>query len=235
MTEVQGKRKANGIRFDYKPLNQKQCNRKFAYALEDHGMIRKGEHDKDVKVIDPSGTYVASKTMLKHCQGHQNDKKTTRPWICHHCKRKGHIKPLCYKLYGYPQSHVQPKVSGMIAQARKEWRPKTPSVSSSMTSSVSISVPSILTMSGNLVQSSLNVADVDNTIDKSVSVSACKTAIASDVASDVTTSLVQPDQIKFESESAFDNGKFQCKMVSVGDEKDGSESDDQSVWSFLLF
>jgi hypothetical protein len=58
-----------------------------------------------------------------------------------------------------------------------------------------------------------------------------------DVASDVTTSLAQPDHIKFESESesAFDNGKSQCKMVSVGDEKDGSESDDQSVWSFLLF
>ena len=57
-----------------------------------------------------------------------------------------------------------------------------------------------------------------------------------DVASDVTTSLAQPDHIKFESESesAFDNGKSQCKMVSVGDEKDGSESDDQSVWSFLI-
>ena len=104
MTEGQGKRKANGIGFDYKPLNQKQRNRKFAYALEDHGMIRKGEHDKDVKVIDPSGIDVAStnKIMLKHSQGHQNGKKTTRSWICHHCKRKGHIRPFCYKLYGYP-------------------------------------------------------------------------------------------------------------------------------------
>ena len=41
MTEVQGKRKVNGIGFDYKPLNQKQRNKKFAYALEDHRMIRK--------------------------------------------------------------------------------------------------------------------------------------------------------------------------------------------------
>jgi len=53
-------------------------------------MIRKGEHNKDVKVIDPSGVDMAStnKIMLKHSQGHQNGKKTTRPWICHHCKRK---------------------------------------------------------------------------------------------------------------------------------------------------
>jgi hypothetical protein len=212
----------------------------FAYALEDHGLIRKQKHDKDIKFVGAAGTYVASKTMLKHSQGHQNDKKTTRPWICHHGKRKGHIRPLCYKLYGYPQSHVQPKVSGMIAQARKEWRPKTPNVSSSVTSSVSISVPPVLTKSGNLVQSSLNVVDVD----KSVYLSAFKTAIALNVASDVTTSLVQPDKIKFVAELASNNEMSQSKKVSdledgnflsVGDENDGSESDGQSVWSLLLF
>jgi hypothetical protein len=104
-----------------------------------------------------------------------------------------------------------------------------------VTSSASINVPPVLTKSGNLVQSSLNVADVDNTIDKSVYVSACKTAIAPDVASDVTTSLVQPDQIKFVVEAASDNEKSQSKKVSdhedgntvsVVDDKDGSKSDD---------
>ena len=73
--------------------------------------------------------------------------------------------------------------------------------------------------------------------------SACKTAIAPDVASDVTTSLVQPDQIKFMAKSAYNNEKSQSKKVSdhedgntvsVGDGKDGSKSDDQSVWSFLI-
>jgi len=70
-----------------------------------------------------------------------------------------------------------------------------------------------------------------------MSSSAFKTSVAPDVALDVTTSLAQSDYIKFESESesAFDSGKSQCKLVSVCDEKDGSESDDQSVWSFLLF
>ena len=54
-----------------------------------------------------------------------------------------------------------------------------------MTSSVSISVPPVLTKSSNLVQSSLNVADVDNTIKECVFVSAFKTAIGPDVALDV--------------------------------------------------
>jgi len=89
----------------------------------------------------------------------------------------------------------------------------------------------------------LNVADVDNTIDKSVYVFSFKTAIAPDVALDITTSLVQPDQINFVVESASNNEKSQMKKVSdhedgntvsVGDKKDGSESDDQSLWSFLI-
>jgi hypothetical protein len=63
------------------------------------------------------------------------------------------IRPYCYKLYGYPQPQVQLKVGGKSVQAREEWKPKTPSVSSSMTSSVSISVPPILTKSSNLVES----------------------------------------------------------------------------------
>jgi hypothetical protein len=58
----------------------------------------------------------------------------------------------------------------MFAQDRKEWRPKTPNVSSSVTSSASISGPPVLTKSGNLGQSSLNVVDADNTIEKCVCV-----------------------------------------------------------------
>jgi hypothetical protein len=64
-------------------------------------------------------------------------------------------------LYGYPQPHAQPKVSGKIVQARKEWKPKslaarnikTPNVSFSMTSFASIGFPPVLTKFGNLVES----------------------------------------------------------------------------------
>ena len=81
-----------------------------------------------------------------------------------------------------------------------------------------------------LGQSSLNVTDVDNINEESIFVTLSKT----DIAPDVTTPLAQPDHIKFESESASDNEKSQSKMIVDSDEKNGSESDDQSVRSFLL-
>ena len=230
--EGQIRGKPNGIGFDHE-TQKKQPNKNFACALEDCGMVRKKKEVQDVKFVVASGTYdpTMSKSMLQHPKEHQSykNKKISRPWICHHCGRYGHIRPYCYKLYGYPQAHVQPKVSCKSVQARKEWKPKTPNVSSSVTSSMSISVPPDLTKSGNLVQYSFKVADVDNTIDKSVYLSSFKNAIAADVASDVTTSLVQPNQIKFVVDSASDNERTQSKKVSdhedgntvtIGDEKD---------------
>ena len=107
-----------------------------------------------------------------------------------------------------------------MRNVKKEWKPKTPNVSSSMTSSVSISVPPVLTKYGNIGQSSLNVVDADNTIEKGVFVSAFKTVITPDVALDVTTSLVQPDQINFVAESASDNEKSQ--RTKVFDHEDGN-------------
>ena len=56
-------------------------------------------------------------------------------------------------MYGYPQPHVQPKVNDKIVLARKEWKPKTPNVSSSVTSSASIGVTPILTKSYNCAES----------------------------------------------------------------------------------
>jgi len=176
----------------------------FAYALEDHGLIRKQKQDKDIKFVGAAGTNVGtiSKPMLKHPEEHQNSKnKKKSPWICHHCGRYSHIRSYCYKLY--PQPHVQPKVSGKSVQVRKEWKPKNPKVSSSVT------------FSGNLVQSSLNVVDADNIINESVLVTPSKTAIAPNVASDVTSSLVQSDQIKFVAESTSDNEKSQSKKVLI--------------------
>ena len=43
--------------------------------------------------------------MSQHQKRHQNDcsgSKTQR-WRCHYCGRFGHIKPFCYRLYGYPK------------------------------------------------------------------------------------------------------------------------------------
>jgi len=92
-------------------------------------MIRKEEH---FKVIDPSRIDGAStsKTMLRHFQQHQNfkNKRTTRPWVCHHCKRKGHIRPFCYKLYGYPKQFEYKSSESKMRNVKKEWMPKSNNV-----------------------------------------------------------------------------------------------------------
>src|ERR1044072_3162941 len=46
-----------------------------------------------------------SKKMSQHRAQHQdqrNMKKKFQRWRCHYCGRFGHIKPFCFKLYGYP-------------------------------------------------------------------------------------------------------------------------------------
>jgi len=123
-------RKAKGIEFDYKPLNLRQRNIHIRYASEDHGMIKIEEHGKKSKLIGFVGTNVGSvnNIMLKHSQRHQNEKKTTRPWTCHYCKRKGNIRPFCYKLYGYPEHHGHKSHESGMRTAKKEWIPKVNNV-----------------------------------------------------------------------------------------------------------
>ncbi|MCH79544.1 gag-protease polyprotein [Trifolium medium] len=47
-------------------------------------------------------------------------------WTCHHCGRKGHIRPFCYRLYGYPKkSHQSIYTSSPVEVRRKaEWKEK---------------------------------------------------------------------------------------------------------------
>ncbi|CAJ2662295.1 unnamed protein product [Trifolium pratense] len=44
-------------------------------------------------------------------------------WRCHHCGRKGHIRPYCYKLYGYP-SEIPQESDPSITKTRMEWKQK---------------------------------------------------------------------------------------------------------------
>ncbi|KAK2385434.1 putative mitochondrial protein [Trifolium repens] len=48
----------------------------------------------------------------------------SRKWFCHHCGMKGHIRPFCYKLYGYPRHWQQPKTAPREDPVRKVWQPK---------------------------------------------------------------------------------------------------------------
>jgi len=45
--------------------------------------------------------------MLEHSvEPHSSKVSETSPsWMCHHCNKEGHIKPFCYKLYGYPSQY----------------------------------------------------------------------------------------------------------------------------------
>ena len=40
------------------------------------------------------------------------------------CGKHGHIRPYCYRLHGYPQSHGQPRINTQSVKARKEWKPR---------------------------------------------------------------------------------------------------------------
>jgi hypothetical protein len=49
--------------------------------------------------------------------------------VCHHCGKRGHIRPFCYKLYGYPDQ--KPQLNGVQKEEviKKEWKPKGENVS----------------------------------------------------------------------------------------------------------
>jgi len=124
--EGQVKENPNGIGFDYNPLNQKQQNHNFAYTLEDHGMIRNEKQDIRVTVATGINTASTSKIMLQYSGTYHSsmNKKVTRPWICHHCNKKGHIRPFCFKLYGYPNQSGHKSRNPKKKHIKKNWIPK---------------------------------------------------------------------------------------------------------------
>ena len=44
--------------------------------------------------------------------------------MCHHCGKRGHIRPFCYRLHGYPDQKPEPSVVQEDNVTKKEWRPK---------------------------------------------------------------------------------------------------------------
>jgi hypothetical protein len=64
--------------------------------------------------------------MLSHPTPHQKPayKGKSTAWKCHYCGKNGHIKPFCYKLYGYPKKKPEAKAHHVKTKPRKEWKPK---------------------------------------------------------------------------------------------------------------
>jgi len=56
--------------------------------------------------------------MLQHPEERQitKSKKKSHPWVCHYCRRKGHIRSFCFKLYGYTNQvdHKSPGVEAKV-------------------------------------------------------------------------------------------------------------------------
>ncbi|MCH86967.1 gag-protease polyprotein [Trifolium medium] len=109
--QVLGKSKPIG--FDYERVNQRM------------------NYNQDTKYTHIRKTFpISSGFMTHHLPTHQDTetrkkpKTRSRPWICHYYGRKGHIRPFCFKLYGYPKRAPQSIHKPEVINTQKEWRKK---------------------------------------------------------------------------------------------------------------
>jgi len=120
------KGKPNGIGFDHKTQKGKHLN--FSYALKDYGKDNKKREARNIKFIVVGGSYdpSMSKPMWQHQAKHQitKEKKKSCPWVCHYCGRMGHIRPFCFKLYGYPNQGDHKHSEPVVKNVKKEREPK---------------------------------------------------------------------------------------------------------------
>jgi transposase InsO family protein len=122
--------KLKSVGYNYSSLNQYQQDpeTKFTSAEE---------------VFDPCTGKKMPKHSTQHCRTypvpkfaldskphvHQRPKsqRRYRRWVCHHCGEKGHIRPYCFKLFGYPKwyhHNTEEQVNTPTHQPEKEWKPK---------------------------------------------------------------------------------------------------------------
>jgi hypothetical protein len=67
-----------------------------------------------------------SRQKSQHPKEHHKSKSKTKyqSWRCYYCGKIGHIKPICYKLHGYPEKHPKSKGNHMEKKTKQVWRPK---------------------------------------------------------------------------------------------------------------
>src|SRR3954467_15056421 len=69
-----------------------------------------------------------SKPMSKHVTLHHEKgemKRKFQRWRCHYCGRFGHIKPFCFRLYGYPDQAPSYKPKQTMPIQKQQWKPKS--------------------------------------------------------------------------------------------------------------
>ncbi|XP_050888765.1 uncharacterized protein LOC127093915 [Lathyrus oleraceus] len=77
--------------------------------------------DEEVSYDELATSY--KEMCIKSEENTQTGGKLLR-WTCHYCGNFGHLKSLCFKLYGYPRSPTEPRANQVVIETRKEWIPK---------------------------------------------------------------------------------------------------------------
>ncbi|CAJ2641400.1 unnamed protein product [Trifolium pratense] len=123
-------RSKTGIGYEYKNVNRiMDYNKEGKYMPETSKQPSPKMHDRMSPHLAPRQQRQVSPHVAPHQQRWQRPRFIPRPrsryhsWRCHHCGRKGHIRPYCYKLYGYP-SEVPQESDPSITKTRMEWKQK---------------------------------------------------------------------------------------------------------------
>ena len=93
-------RSMKGIGFNYKNTNPESQSTKMDFVAP--------KKQTEFKQTDFQMSNPKSQHVVQHVNTQVRSFKNAT-WRCHYCGRFGHIRPYCFKLYGYPQIQAQPK------------------------------------------------------------------------------------------------------------------------------
>ncbi|KAK2375338.1 putative mitochondrial protein [Trifolium repens] len=126
--------KLRSVGYNYSSLNQYQQNPETKFSSGGNmidpctGKVmleHQPRHSKAFPVpkfaLDPKSS--ASQGPRPRTYQRSNSQRRYRRWVCHHCGKRGHIRPFCYKLHGYPNQKPNQNVTHEKTIVKKEWRP----------------------------------------------------------------------------------------------------------------
>ena len=126
--------KLRSVGYNYSSLNQYQQNPETKFSSGGNmidpctGKVmleHQPRHSKAFPVpkfaLDPKPS--ASQGPRPRTYQRSNSQRRYRRWVCHHCGKRGHIRPFCYKLHGYPNQKPNQNVTHEKTIVKKEWRP----------------------------------------------------------------------------------------------------------------
>src|ERR1044072_5238622 len=109
-------RSKKGIGFDYNSTNKEgqKPKSKLVTLEEKSEFVQINDFQKNTKMSQHVVQHVAPSV--------RSIKQST--WVCHYCGRSGHLRPYCYRLYGYPKVTSKAQVLNAKVHSKKEWKIK---------------------------------------------------------------------------------------------------------------